>query len=98
MSEELMSHDGRVSIVFGTGKEASVNRRFKTQREMEAYFCALEDYDGWLEYTYVENGIDGWVKNSDGTWKQENEEYTIKTYNQKAPSYYKQFANGKNDS
>lgn len=91
-----MSKEYEVSIVFGNSKETSVNRTFKTQQEMEAYFCALEDYDGWLDYTYVENGIDGWVYQSDGTWKQENEEYTIETYNQKTLTY-KQFAKGQND-
>lgn len=92
-----MSEEYEISIVFGGDKEASVNRTFQTQREMHAYFCALHDSDGWLDYTYVENGIDGWLYQSDGTWKQENEEYTIETYNQKSPEYYKQFAKGEND-
>tara|TARA_X000001382_G_C3130971_1_gene166343 strand:- start:466 stop:753 length:288 start_codon:yes stop_codon:yes gene_type:complete len=91
-----MSEEYEISIVFGGDKEASVNRTFQTQREMHAYFCALHDSDGWLDYTYVEDGIDGWVYQSDGTWKQENDEYTIETYNQKSVSY-PEFAKGQND-
>ena len=91
-----MSEEYEISIVFGGDKEASVNRTFQTQREMHAYFCALHDSDGWLDYTYVEDGIDGWVYQPDGTWKQENDEYTIETYNQKSVSY-PEFAKGQND-
>ncbi len=93
-----MSEEYEISIVFGGDKEASVNRTFKTQREMHAYFCALHDFDGWLDYTYVEDGIDGWVYQSDGTWKWEDEEDDgwLETYNQKSVSY-PEFAKGQND-
>ena len=93
-----MSKEYEVSIVFGGDQEASVNRTFKTQQEMEAYFCALADFDGWLDYIYVEDGIDGWAYQSDGTWKWHSEEDdgSLETYNQKALTY-KQFAKGQND-
>ena len=93
-----MSKKYEVSIVFGGDQEASVNRTFKTQQEMEAYFCALADFDGWLDYIYVEDGIDGWAYQSDGTWKWHSEEAngSLETYNQKT-SIYKQFAKGEND-
>ena len=92
-----MSKKYEVSIVFGGDQEASVNRTFKTQQEMEAYFCALADFDGWLDYIYVEDGIDGWAYQSDGTWKWHSEEDdgSLETYNQKALTY-KQFAKGQN--
>tara|TARA_R100000234_G_scaffold109985_1_gene82156 strand:- start:274 stop:606 length:333 start_codon:yes stop_codon:yes gene_type:complete len=79
-----------VSVVFGNDKEVSVNRTFQTQREMYAYFCALDDSDGWLDSEQVVDGQDGWVKNSDGTWKHIDPEYDevdIETCNQKAWNY-----------
>ena len=92
-----MSEQYEISIVFGGDKEASINKTFQTQREMHAYFCALHDFDGWLDYTYVEDGIDGWVKNQDGTWKwYDSNEVVIETYNQKSVSY-PEFAKEQND-
>ena len=95
-----MSKEYEVSVVFGNDKQASVNRTFKTEREMNAYFSALEDFDGWLDSEVVEDGIDGWMAMADGTWKHTDPEYDevdIETYIQKT-SVYPEFAKGQNES
>lgn len=94
-----MSKEYEVSVVFGNDKEASVNRTFKTQREMFAYFCALDDFDGWLDSEVVEDGQMGWMAMADGTWQHIDPEYgevDIETYNQ-VTSGYPEFAKGQND-
>ena len=89
-----MSEQYEISVVFGGDKEASVNRTFKTQREMFAYFCALDDFDGWLDSEVVEDGQMGWMAMADGTWQHIDPEYgevDIETYNQ-VTSGYPEFA------